>query len=180
MGAPAALIQTQRRCYTRFLWRPENFLSSESGKLQFPFSHFTRQTVSFYLTLQFIQQLLQLVDLRAPVLLIFCADLWNKTNKLFYICVISGHLEFLSIFWQVDVKWFSYSQVQVNKSLSPHPTCGQGSSVGDWRYASFILDPASASPATPLCVCLLHVGYFPAAEETVNQHQTITVSEMRI
>lgn len=75
MGAAAVRIQTQRRCYTQILWSSENFLSSESGKLQFPFSHFTTQTVSFYLTLQFIQQLLQLVDLRAPVLLIFCADL---------------------------------------------------------------------------------------------------------
>lgn len=104
----------------------------------------------------------------------------KKANKLFYICVISWHLEFLSIFWQIDIKWFSYSQLQVNKSLSTHPTCGQGCSVGDWRYASFILDPASASPATPLWVCLLHGGYFSAAEETVNQHQIITVSEMRI
>lgn len=39
-------------------------------------------SASFYLTLQFIQQLLQLVDLRAPVLLILDAALWNHNQRI--------------------------------------------------------------------------------------------------
>lgn len=45
--------------------------------------HFTGNSISFYLTFQFIQQLLQLVDLRAPVLLILDAALWNH-NYIIY------------------------------------------------------------------------------------------------
>lgn len=107
----------------------------------------------------------------------------EKTNiqfKLFHIHALFRQLKFLAIFWPVEVKCFNYSQLQVNKSLTTHLTRGQGSRVGNWRHANFILDPPSASPATPLCGCLLHGCYLSTAEEAINQHQTVTVSGMRI
>lgn len=50
-----------------------------------------RKLVSLYLTLQFIQQLLQLVDLRAPVLLLLRADLWkyNHPGRSFTLHIVS-------------------------------------------------------------------------------------------
>lgn len=85
------LFQTQWRCYTQILWKSVNFLGSESGKIHWisHSSHFTGQTVSFYLTLQFIQQLLQLVDLRAPVLVPH-VDLWKNKyiSRYFNSCLI--------------------------------------------------------------------------------------------
>lgn len=151
-------------------WRSVNFLGSEPGKFQWAFCHFTGETVSFYLTLQFIQQLLQLVDLRAPVLVVLPAHLW-KTNtciKLFHIHLLFRNLPFLSLFGPADIKCFNYSQWQVNKSLTTHATCGGGSRVGAWRYANLIVDPASASPAAPLCGRLLHGCCFSPAEEAIN------------
>lgn len=99
----------------------------------------------------------------------------EKTNTFHVISihVLFRHHTFLSIFWPVEITW------EVTKSLTTHLACGQGSRLGNWRYVNFILVPASASPAIPLCGCLLHGCYFSPAEEAINQQQTVTVSGMR-
>lgn len=66
--------QTCTSTFNELTWRPVNISVSDSSE------RFPGNSISFYLTLQFIQQLLQLVDLRAPVLLILHAVLWNHKH----------------------------------------------------------------------------------------------------